>query len=213
MNILLFGMPASGKGTQAQTIANFLNLKIISMGTLLRHHRSSSTILNQGNLVSNEIIEEVLNNILKDSKDNLLFDGVPRNLEQAKLLHEKFHIKIDLIIELQIQEEVAISRIANRLIHKPSGRTYNLETNPPQRPGLDDVTLEPLEKRQDDTVDIMKYRIKVYHELTKEVLNFFLHNDRIINKPQYLQIQGEQTVDQVSRQIIHYLEYTYISNK
>lgn len=201
MNILLFGMPASGKGTQAQTIADFLNLKIVSMGTLLRKHLASSHVLSTGNLVADNVIEYLISEAIEDRRDNLLFDGVPRSWEQAKIFTEKLKIHVDAIIELNIDEDTAIHRIENRLVHLASGRTYNIHSKPPIIPGLDDITMEPLTRRTDDSRDVIRHRIKIYHELTEQVLNFYMQNQNLEHKPLHIKINGNQQVAKVAEDI------------
>jgi adenylate kinase len=107
-----------------------------------------------------------------------LLDGFPRNKTQASSLDAtllKRDTPLNMVISLQVPDEVILERILSRWIHAPSGRVYNLGYNPPLRPGLDDITGEPLTRRLDDTESVFRSRMRAFREMTEPLLE---HYDR-----------------------------------
>ncbi|KAJ1564660.1 hypothetical protein HK096_006891, partial [Nowakowskiella sp. JEL0078] len=105
-----------------------------------------------------------------------LLDGFPRTVEQAVSFDEFLEnnkIPLILVINLDVPEHVILQRIEDRWIHTPSGRTYNYSFNPPKQHGLDDLTGEPLSKREDDNVETYKIRLKTYYEKTAPLLQHY----------------------------------------
>ncbi|MDM8334999.1 adenylate kinase family protein [Wolbachia pipientis] len=128
MIITIFGPPGSGKGTQSNLLIAKYNLKLISVGDLLRNIISSGGELGKkikdtvesGNLIQDEVICELLRDQLTLVDDNFLLDGFPRNLNQAlfltRILREKYNRDVNIIIELQLDDKIAIDRLKNRLV-------------------------------------------------------------------------------------------------
>ncbi len=167
MNIILFGPPGSGKGTQSRFIINNFNLKLISLGDILRKYSLKNfyikNILSLGILISNDIILDIVKDFIKNnySKYGYLFDGFPRNIIQANSFN---FLKIDCVIELRIDEKIVFQRLLGRRIHLNSGRVYHLLNNPPKNYGLDDVTGEKIVRREDDSnCRIIKKRLSIYY--------------------------------------------------
>lgn len=182
MNIILLGPPGSGKGTQSNLLAKKTLMQIISTGDLLRIYTKKSTklskytenIMNQGKIIPNyisiKLMEKKLNNIKNIS--NLILDGFPRNIKQAKYLLKK-KLKINFIIFLYLEEENIINRLLYRQIHKKSGRTYNILFNPPKMKNKDDITGESLIMRKDDNIHTIKKRLSEYTIHTKILYNWY----------------------------------------
>ena len=138
MNIILFGPPGAGKGTQADNIVKSFNLHKVSTGDLLRDETSRKTklgskiksIIDKGSFVSDEIINDLIEKILSDKKyyNRLVFDGYPRNLDQAKnldLLLKKYNQKISCVICLNVDKKIVIKRILGRQTCTKCGRIFN----------------------------------------------------------------------------------------
>lgn len=183
MNILFVGKPGSGKGTITQNLLDdgFLQL---STGDLLRKEAKTgsdlATEINerlaQGKFASDETIFKVVEKFLKENEGkSIIFDGFPRNVEQARHCLEK-GLVFDHVFEIDVTDELVKERIVNRRIHQPSGRVYNTKTMPPKVEGIDDVTGEPLTHRHDDKLEVLDQRLADYRNLTAPVIDFLKEN-------------------------------------
>ena len=181
MNLIIFGPPGAGKGTQANFIVNKYNLYKLSTGEVLRNEiknktelgKKISSIINSGSLVSDDIVKKLVEIFISDKKykNRLIFDGYPRNLIQANTLKEllsKHKQKIDLVIKLS----VSLDTIKKRIIER---RT--------------------LEKRADDSEEIAIKRYKTYEKSTEPVIDYYkkLNLLKVIN--------GERSIDQINKEI------------
>tara|TARA_R110002110_G_scaffold415857_1_gene658507 strand:- start:10368 stop:11117 length:750 start_codon:yes stop_codon:yes gene_type:complete len=180
--VVLMGPPASGKGTHGDFISKHFNIPTLSTGDLLRHEvqaqtdlgKSVALTMQKGELIEDDVIFTLLQKQLKQPEytNGFILDGFPRTLNQAKTL-DSLNLGIDFVVNLQVPDEVVISRISGRRIHPASGRTYHLETKPPKVAGLDDVTQEPLVQRKDDNPESIKKRLTSYHELTTPATKWY----------------------------------------
>ncbi len=211
MRIILLGAPGAGKGTQGQLISKNFGVPQISTGDMLRMAFKENNplgitakkIMDQGKLVSDEIIIQLVKDRIqkKDCENGFLFDGFPRTLAQAQaVLAQK--ITIDHVIEIKLSDEKIIKRLSGRRIHPRSGRVYHVDYHPPQRPGLDDLTGEPLVQRDDDTEETIKKRLAVYHLETQPLIKFYQDlSDINLGKPIYTTISGDNTVESIYHKI------------
>ena len=185
MNVIIFGPPGAGKGTQATNIVNKFNLNQVSTGDLLRNEVKNQTdigkdienIISKGDFATDEIVNELIKNIIYDpkKKNKLIFDGYPRSLNKAKnldLLLKKTNQKIDFIFYLNVQKDTIIKRIEKRKI---------------------------LEKRSDDNLTTILKRYDTYMETTKPVLDFYSNN------PNFHEIEGGNEISVISSKIEHIL--------
>ena len=185
MNVIIFGPPGAGKGTQSEFIVKKFNLFKLSTGDLLRDEIKKkselglqiTSIVNSGALVSNDIINNLIENIVsnKDYKNRIIFDGYPRNLSQAEnlnILLLKYYQKIDLVIRLKVSLDTIKKRITGRIICSKCGNTYNEFFNPPN---VDSNCCQKkfLIKREDDNVDVAVKRYDTYENSTEPVLDFY----------------------------------------
>ncbi len=181
MNIILFGPPGAGKGTQSKYLVDKLNNFQVSTGDILREEiKKNSSIgqqitnnMNEGKFVSDQIVNELIEKIIFDpkKKDKLIFDGYPRSLSQAKyldLLLDKSNQKIDHIFFLNVNKDTIVKRIEKR---------------------------KELENRSDDDTDTILKRYDTYMETTRPVLEFYSKN---LN---FHEINGTQEIDQITREI------------
>lgn len=217
MNIILLGPPGAGKGTQAKRIETQFNIPQISTGDMLRAAIKSGsetgmklkTILDAGELVSDDFIMQIVKERLSqaDCNNGFMLDGVPRTLGQADAF-KKLGINIDFIIEITLDDNIIIKRMSGRRIHEASGRTYHVDNNPPKVAGKDDQTGEDLIQREDDKEETVKNRLNVYHAQTAPLIEYYQHFDTTgteLKKPTYVRIDGNQSVDTVTKEIFQIL--------
>ncbi|MCJ1433916.1 adenylate kinase [Xylographa pallens] len=187
MRMILIGPPGAGKGTQAPRIKEKYSACHLATGDMLRSQvakktslgREAKKIMDQGGLVSDEIMVDMIKNELDNNSEckyGFILDGFPRTVAQAerldKMLHDKQQ-KLQHAVELQIDDGLLVSRITGRLIHPASGRSYHKIFNPPKESMKDDVTGEPLIQRSDDNAETLKKRLVTYHQQTTPVVNYY----------------------------------------
>ena len=214
MRIILLGAPGVGKGTQAKFICNRFAIPQISTGDMLRESvrdgsslgRKVKKVMDQGALVTDDIIIDLVKDRIKknDCEKGYLFDGFPRTIPQAEALAQQ-NIQIDSVIEIKVEDDQIIARLAGRRVHQGSGRIYHITNNPPKRKNLDDVTGEPLIQRDDDKEDTIKQRLEVYRNQTEPLVNFYqkMHKEGVIS---YRSIDGNKMYEKLSAEILNYLE-------
>ena len=186
IHIILLGPPGCGKGTQAQNLIREFGFVQLSTGDMLRAAISKGTeigmqaksIIDKGELVSDEIvIGIVMDRIFStECECGYMLDGFPRTLAQAEKLDQILsdrNQKIDVVFRLCVPDYMAIRRIAGRRFHIKSGRSYNIEFNPPKIEGKDDITGEKLVQREDDKEEIVQSRLNTYHQLTEPLVRYY----------------------------------------
>lgn len=191
VNLLIFGPPGAGKGTQAKLIAKAFTLKHISTGDIFRQHIKENTdlgkevqeIMNQGHLVPDNLTIKILKNAITDLKsyNGLLLDGFPRTLAQAKALSKI--TSINKVINLVLDDEEAIKRQTGRRTCPKCNKAYNINV-PALKPKYDetcDYDGEKLQERPDGKFEIVKERLKVYHQQSQPVLDFYKEQDIVLN--------------------------------
>ena len=178
---LILGPPGGGKGTLSERLVRDFDFAHVSSGDALRNQIAAGTPIGKeaesyiaaGTLVPDQIITALVEDELnsKASNPNLLLDGFPRTLDQAKALADSYDV--DLVLNLDIPEEEIMSRLSNRRVHVASGRSYHLVWNPPKVEGIDDETGEPLVQRPDDTEEAIQDRLQTYRSLTSPLTAFY----------------------------------------
>lgn len=182
MKIVVMGAPGSGKGSQCPAIVERYGVCHLSTGDMLRAAIKNKTpngmkakdVMDAGKLVSNEIVFDIVQDAMKspECERGWVLDGLPRTLEQAQMM-DKLGFGVQRVLGLDVPDEVIIKRVCGRWIHQPSGRVYHTEFKPPQNPGKDDVTGEPLMQRSDDTKEICEKRLTTFHEQTKPIYDYY----------------------------------------
>lgn len=217
MKIILLGPPGAGKGTQAKFIVMHFGIPQISTGDILREAVKAKTTLGEkvksimegGGLVSDDIIIAIVKERIAkpDCAKGFLLDGFPRTTAQADVLRHE-HIKIDFVIELQVNDEEIITRMSGRLVHPGSGRVYHKQYHPPKMEGKDDVTHEPLIQREDDKEETVKKRLEVYHQQTQLLVEYFQQwaQSDDSDAPAYYPVRGMGPVEEVKNHVLAILE-------
>jgi len=188
VNIILFGPPGAGKGTQAQSIVKKHNYFQLSTGDLLRGEIKKKTnlgkkidqIISKGKFVSDDVVNKLLKDTILNLKfrDRIIFDGYPRTIEQSKhldLILNGFNQKIDLIISLSVPREIIEKRIIGRVTCNKCSLTLNEFFN------KEEIKLHPcgqenFVKRDDDNISVIMSRYDIYQKTTKPVLDFLSKN-------------------------------------
>lgn len=182
MNIILFGPPGAGKGTQAEMLRERYEIPTISTGNMIREAIKNQTPvglaakerIDRGELLADEIVVEIVKERLSqpDCAKGFILDGFPRTIPQAKAL-EEMDVSIDAAIEIQLADETIVSRMSGRRTCLTCGATYHVQYNPPKQDGVCDVCGEALVQRADDKPETVLERLRVYHEQTAPLSEFY----------------------------------------
>lgn len=211
MRVILLGAPGAGKGTQAGFITKKFGIPQISTGDMLRAAVKAESplglkvknVMATGGLVSDDIIIDLIKERITadDCANGFLFDGFPRTIPQAEALREA-GVEIDHVIEIAVEDEEIVGRIAGRRMHPASGRTYHDLHNPPKVAGKDDETGEDLIQREDDKEDTVRHRLSVYHSQTKPLVAFYQDLAAVNGTPKYSAIEGVGSVEQITAKVL-----------
>ena len=216
MKAILLGGPGAGKGTQAGFMTEKFGIPQISTGDMLRAHVKSGSelgiaakkIMDEGGLVSDDIIMGMIKERVKDADcaNGYLFDGFPRTLPQADALKDA-GIEVDAVVEIDVDDNEIINRMAGRRVHLASGRTYHVVFNPPKVEGKDDETGEDLIQRDDDQAETVKKRLDVYHDQTEPLIGYYTDwaNSGEAGAPKYHKIKGIGGVEDIRDAIFNAL--------
>jgi adenylate kinase len=202
MRLIFLGAPGSGKGTQAKRLAQKFNLDHISTGDILRKAIKDQTQLglearayiDAGELVPDNIILGMIREELTNQSRGFIFDGFPRTTAQAegleKILRE-VRMTIDRVINLAVDDAVIVDRLVSRQLCRNCGQEYNLKTKPPKKENVCDLCGGELYRRPDDTADVIKNRLMVYHKKTKPIEDFYRSRGLLT------EIDGNRNFDEV----------------
>ena len=214
MRIILLGAPGAGKGTQAQYICEQYGIPQISTGDMLRAAVKAQSelgkkverVMASGGLVTDEIIIALVKARIEeeDCKDGFLFDGFPRTIPQASALLES-DILIDVVLEIDVQDDEIVKRLSGRRVHLDSGRVYHIVYNPPKNEGFDDVSGEELIQREDDQEETVRNRLKVYHQQTKPLVEYYTQLSSLDSNIRVIKINGLAKVDSIKEEIFNML--------
>lgn len=182
IRVILLGGPGAGKGTQANYIKEHFGIPQISTGDMLRSAVKAGTelgvaakkIMDAGGLVSDVIIIDLVKARIAqpDCNRGFLLDGFPRTIPQADAMKDA-GVQIDCVVEIDVPDTEIIKRMSGRRVHSASGRSYHVEYNPPKVEGIDDETGEPLMQRDDDKVETVAKRLKIYHDQTEPLIEYY----------------------------------------
>ena len=206
--LILLGAPGSGKGTQAGKIVSEFGYNHISTGDLLRAevakksdlgNRIKATI-DAGSLVDDETVLELLKINCELKKSAYIFDGYPRNIEQARALESVVLQGVkSTAIYFEIDLEEIVQRVINRRTAPESGKIYNLLTNPPKVDGICDFSGETLVQRKDDNEESVRNRLNIFESEITPILNFYKEQGSLVTVD--ASMSADQVFDQVAEAV------------
>ena len=207
MRVVLLGAPGAGKGTQCKRIVDKYGLLHLSSGDILRQERAVETELGRkaqsymdsGGLVPDEVIVEMMAGaISKSPQSGFVLDGFPRTVEQAVELDKLLVLtgkKIDVVVNLKIADEEVTARMTGRRSCPECGAVYHIENLKPKVEGKCDKDGTELIQRPDDSLEVVKSRLKTYHEQTEPVVDYYKNNGTVYD------IDCGESADEVSELI------------
>ena len=182
MKIIFFGAPGAGKGPQAEIVSEKLNIHTISTGAIIRSAIKEGTEMGlaakakieAGGLVPDEVVIGIIKERLAmdDCKDGFILDGFPRTVPQAKALTE-MGVAIDVVLDLEVEDEKIVKRMSGRRVCLKCGASYHTEYKKPAKEGICDVCGDALSVRKDDAPEVVESRLKVYHEETEPLKDYY----------------------------------------
>jgi adenylate kinase len=186
LNLILFGPPGAGKGTQAERLKTDFHLPFISTGDMLRQNvkdgtelgREAQTYMDAGDLVPDELIVAMAADRLRadDARDGFILDGFPRTIEQAQALDQQLSDlgrRVIAALLVDVPDDEVVRRISGRRVCVKAGHNYHVDNDPPKHAGICDQDGSRLVQRDDDQPDVIGNRLNVYHEQTEPLIDFY----------------------------------------
>ena len=205
MNLILLGAPGAGKGTQAEILVEKLGIPAISTGNMLREAMANGTpvgkqakhYMDNGLLVPDEVILGIVAERVAqpDCAKGFILDGVPRTLAQAEALEAK-NVRIDHVVSIEIDDSVIEDRMTGRRVCSKCGASYHIVANPPKADGICDSCGSELVIRKDDAPETVRNRLKVYHEQTEVLKDFYTQRVKV------RLIEGNQPIEDANLDIL-----------
>jgi adenylate kinase len=205
--IIIFGAPVSGKGTQSKLLSTVLGIPHVSAGHLLRlaqddkssqYYQQISELIDNGNLVPDEIISGIVKSRLskKDCVDGYVLDGYPRTFEQVRDLEAM--TDIDYVFLVDVSDKIVKARITGRRICK-NNHNWNLQSSPTRVKGICDICGEKVTARKDDSLNKVKQRLKIYHKYVNPILKYYKKKKMLVT------INGDQHIEDVFSDMVKYI--------
>ena len=202
IKLVLLGAPGAGKGTQAEVISKKYEIPTISTGNIIREALKNQTPLglkaksyiDAGTLVPDEIIISIVKERLSESDCDagFILDGMPRTIGQAKAL-EEMDVLINKVISIEVADEKIITRLSGRRVCGGCGSSYHITDKPSKVEGICDSCGEKLVIRKDDDPQIIEDRLKVYHEQTEPLKDFYEAKGLLVV------VQGQEAVEDTTK--------------
>lgn len=209
MKIILLGAPGAGKGTQAEILCERLSIPTISTGNIIRQALKSGTemgkkakeYVDKGDLVPDAVVIGIIQERLKeaDCNNGFILDGFPRTIPQAEAL-DQMGVEIDKVIDIEVPDEKIIQRLSGRRVCERCGASYHLEYKAPKQDGVCDKCAGTLVQRKDDHHETVAERLKVYHEETEPLKDFYKRQGKLVV------VQGQEEVEDTTRLTLAALE-------
>ncbi len=207
MRLIFLGAPGAGKGTQAQILQQRFGAKQISTGDILRENRAQGTELGKlaqsymtsGALVPDEVIIKMIEAELAKLGGGFIMDGFPRTVAQAEAFDALLAAKnmvLDAVVLFSADRDTLFKRLTGRWTNPRTGRSYNVDTNPPRVPGICDDDGGPLIQREDDKAETVNKRLDVYERQTAPLIEYYRSTGKLV------EIDALAPVDAVTQQIV-----------
>jgi len=188
MNLILLGAPGAGKGTQAEVIAEHLNIPTISTGNIIREALKSGTemglkakeFMDAGKLVPDDIVIGIIKERLAqpDCANGFILDGFPRTIPQAEAL-DRMGVVIDRVIDIEVADETITQRVSGRRVCPSCGASYHVDYKRPAVENVCDRCGDTLSQRKDDHPDTVRERLQVYHEQTEPLKGYYAQSGKL----------------------------------
>ncbi|MGN0467439.1 MAG: adenylate kinase [Acutalibacteraceae bacterium] len=188
MKLIFLGAPGAGKGTQAEVVSEKLAIPAISTGNIIRAAVKEQTemgikakdYIEKGQLVPDDVVIGIIKERLAqdDCKGGFILDGFPRTVRQAQEL-DKMGVEIDRVIDIEVSDERIAARMSGRRVCKNCGASYHLEYKKPEKDGVCNLCGDELVQRSDDKPETVLDRLKVYHEQTEPLIDFYREKGKL----------------------------------
>ncbi len=209
MNLILLGAPGAGKGTQAEIICSKFSIPAISTGNIIRESMKAGTemgkkakaFVDEGKLVPDAVVIGIIQERLAkdDCKNGFILDGFPRTIPQAEALDE-MGVVIDRVLSIEVSDEDITRRMSGRRVCSGCGASYHVEFKPSKVKGVCDACGEALVQRKDDAPETVLDRLKVYHEQTEPLKDYYAKSGKLRI------VQGQEKVEDTTRLTLAALE-------
>lgn len=209
MKLILLGAPGAGKGTQAEIISEKYNIPTISTGNIIRAALKNGTemglkaksYIDAGNLVPDEVVIGIIKERLAedDCKNGFILDGFPRTIPQAEAL-DKMGFEIDRALSIEVDDAEIIKRMSGRRVCGKCGASYHTEFKKPEKEGICNVCGGELVIRKDDEPETVMNRLKVYHEQTEPLKDYYKSCGKLIT------VEGQDKVEDTTALVLKALE-------
>lgn len=209
MKLILLGAPGAGKGTQAEIISEHLSVPAISTGNIIRAALKAQTemgikakeFIDKGLLVPDDVVIGIIRDRLKenDCKNGFILDGFPRTVPQAQALDD-MGIEIDKVIDIQVPDEKIVQRLSGRRVCSGCGASYHLLYKKPEKDGVCNLCGTQLVQRTDDREETVLERLKVYHEQTEPLVDYYRKKNKLVV------VEGQEEVSDTTALTLKALE-------
>ena len=205
MKITIMGPPGGGKGTQAEKLSEILNIPHISTGAIIRsaiREKTQLGLLAEGYIAKGQLVPDsvAIDMVLArtkeaDCENGYILDGFPRTLVQARSMDDT-GLKIDVALNLLVNDDVIVERLAGRRECKACAAPYHVKNNPPEKDGVCDRCGGELITRADDVPDTIRERLSVYHSQTEPLIEFYSEKGLLVN------VTGGETIEDTTKAVL-----------
>lgn len=209
MNLIFLGAPGAGKGTQAEYIAAKLSIPTVSTGNIIREALANGTemglkaksFIEAGKLVPDDVVIGIIKDRLaaEDCKGGFILDGFPRTIPQAEAL-DAMGIIIDRVVEIDVPDEVVVTRMSGRRVCKACGASYHIANKPSKVEGVCDLCGGETVCRKDDAPETVLDRLNVYHEQTEPLKDYYAKSGKLRS------VNGTAAIADITASILKVLE-------